>query len=253
VFLEKFKYPTASTAYMEKEVLIQIGFTNAEAKVYLTLLELGSVKVGKIIEKSGLQSSTVHNTLHSLIEKGFVSYIKKGKIKLYQSTEPELVLKTIQEKERRFREILPNLKLKQRLAKEKQVVEIYEGYKGVFVMLNKLIEDAKPGDNYYFFAVDIKGKNVEVQKFFARYDTRRKEKRLVVRGLAPRRLKKLFEKRKYLKMKYVNFPIPSSISICNNKMIITSWEDKPIGIYIESREITRSQAAFFEEIWSKVK
>jgi len=238
---------------MEKDALVQMGFTNAEAVVYLALLELGSVKVGKVIEKSGLQSSTVHNTLHSLIEKGHASYVKKGKMRLYHATEPELLLRTIQEKEKVFKEILPQLKLKQALAKDKQAVELYEGYKGIFVMLNKLIEDAKPGDTYYFFAIDIEGKNTEVQEFFTRYDVRRKEKGLITRGLAPERLKKLFEDRKYLKMKYVNFPIASNISICNNKMIITSWEEKPTGIYIESKEIAKSQTASFEEIWKRAK
>ena len=78
---------------MEEEILQSLGFTYAEAKVYLLLLELGSVKVGRIIEKSGLQSSTIHNTLNSLTDKGYITHVLKGKIKIYQAVDPKNVLK----------------------------------------------------------------------------------------------------------------------------------------------------------------
>ena len=38
----------------ELKILERIGFTNAQAKIYLILLEIGQSKVGRIIEKSGL-------------------------------------------------------------------------------------------------------------------------------------------------------------------------------------------------------
>ena len=86
---------------MEREILQNLGFTQSEAKVYLTLLKSGLVKVGHIIEKSGLQSSTIHNTLHSLIDKGFVTYIFKDKIKRYQAVDPNLILKSYKEREQK--------------------------------------------------------------------------------------------------------------------------------------------------------
>jgi sugar-specific transcriptional regulator TrmB len=119
---------------MEQEILQEFGFTQAEAKIYLVLLKLGSVKVGQIIEKSGLQSSTTHNTLHSLIEKGFVTYILKGKMKLYQAVEPKLILEQFKEKEKKFQEVLPKLESLHKFAEEKQSAEIYEGTKGIMTM-----------------------------------------------------------------------------------------------------------------------
>ena len=56
-----------------------LGLTNAEIKVYMALLGLGIAGAGHIIEKSGLQSSVVHNTLNNLINKGFISFTLKGK------------------------------------------------------------------------------------------------------------------------------------------------------------------------------
>ena len=47
---------------MDTAILEDIGLTNAEIKVYLSLLELGTATAGPIIEKSCLQSSVVHMT-----------------------------------------------------------------------------------------------------------------------------------------------------------------------------------------------
>jgi len=236
---------------METTILQEMGFTQGEARIYSTLLRLGPVKVGSIIEKSSLQSSTVHNTLHSLIDKGFVSYILKGKIKTYQAVDPKVVLRNFKEKEQKFEAIVPQLQKLYKITREKQEAEIYEGIKGMINMLTELIEDTKPNDNFYFFAVDVEGSNKEIQKFFERYDLKRKQKQLITRGLARKELKPLFEKRKYLKTRYLDFPIPSNIAICNNKLALMTWGEKPSGILVKSKQLTESQIRFFEELWHR--
>jgi len=238
---------------MEQEILQEFGFTQAEAKIYLVLLKLGSVKVGQIIEKSGLQSSTTHNTLHSLIDKGFITYVLKGKMKIYQAVSPKSILEEYKEKEKKFKGILPNLENMHKAVEEKQSAEIYDGLKGVITMLNELIDGTKPDDIYYFFAVDVSGLNKEIQNFFERYDIKRKAKKLTIRGLARKELKSLFEKRRYLNVRYIDFPIPSNISICNDKMVLISWGEKPNGILIKSKQIIESQKIFFEELWKTAK
>ncbi|MFH1770828.1 MAG: helix-turn-helix domain-containing protein [archaeon] len=236
---------------MELETLQDLGFTSAEAKVYLTLLKQGPVKVGQVIEKSGLQSSTIHNTLHSLIDKGFVTYIIESKIKIYQSVNPELILKRFKEKQQKFEEIIPRLQSLQKLTKEKPQAEIYEGIKGIISMLYEFIENTKQGDVFRFFAVDVETKNKEIQKFFERYDAKREDKGLVVKGIARKQIKELFNKRKTIKMKYVDFPVPSNVSMCNNKMVLINWGEKPSAIMINSEQLVKSQVDFFDELWEK--
>jgi len=251
--IERFIYVKSVCVVMELEILQDLGFTQAEAKVYLTLLKLGAVKVGSIIEKSGLQSSTIHNTLHSLIDKGYVNYVLKGKIKIYQVTDPKLILKVYREREKRFSEIIPKLKIQQKFAAEKQQVEMYEGMKGIINMLNEFIEDTKPGDHFCFFSVDVPGINEEIQKFFERYDTKRKAKRLVVRGLAREKLRPYYKNRKLLKVRYVSHPIPANFSFCNDKMVLINWGERPTGIMIKSKQVIESQKMFFDELWKRGK
>ncbi|MBU2442745.1 MAG: helix-turn-helix domain-containing protein, partial [Nanoarchaeota archaeon] len=64
----------------EIDILEDLGLSEAEAKVYLALLETGSTLAGPIIKKTGLHRGTTYQILQRLIEKGLVSYvIKAGK------------------------------------------------------------------------------------------------------------------------------------------------------------------------------
>jgi len=241
--------PVEDVFIMDINVLEDLGLSKGEVKVYLTLLRLGATKVGSVIEKSGMASSAVHNSLNSLLEKGLVSFIKKGKIKHYQASPPEYIGNFTKQKLERFNEVLPEMKQIVRQSNEKQEAEVFEGIKGVTTMLNLLIENAKKGDDYYFFSAYTSGNNKEVQDFFDRYDFNRKEKGLQVRGLAPLEIKSLFIHRKILKMRYPKVPIPFDISLCNGKVVLISWGEKPIGYLIKSKEIFEMYKDYFERVW----
>lgn len=238
---------------MDTTALEGLGLSKGEISVYLSLLELGETKIGAVIEKSGMASSAVHNSVNNLIEKGLISYIKKGKIKYYQSAPPKQILDFIEDKKKNLQNILPQLEERRRKTKEKQEAEIFEGVKGVMTMLNILIEDAKRKDEYLFFPINVKEQNKEIQKFFEMYDVKRKAKDLIVKGLSPLPIKNLFEKRKILNMKYPGFPIPSNISICNGKIAFFSWGEKPIGYLIKSQQISDMYRDFFHQVWDKIK
>jgi len=235
---------------MDTSILEELGLSKGEITAYTTLLSLGTTKVGPIIEKSAMASSAVHNALHTLINKGLVSSIKKGKISFYQPAPARYIGKFIEQKKQRFLEILPQLEEKEKRQNEKQEAEVFEGLKGVTTMLNLFIEDLKKGEEFLFFATNITTKNKEIQEFFERYDFKRKEKGLRVRGLAPLNMKPLFEGRKDLKVRYPKFPIPKSIGIVRNRIEITCWQDKPVGYLIRSKEVADSYRELFYEIWN---
>ena len=238
---------------MDISVLEDLGLSKGEIKAYITLLGLGETKIGGIIEKSRMASSAVHNSVHGLTNKGLVSYIKKGKIKFYKAVPPKQLVSFIEDKKKRVLEILPELEMRQKKQEEKQEAEIFEGLKGVTSMLNIMIEDAKKGDEYLFFVVNVKDKekNEEIQEFFTHYDLKREEKGLSVKGLVPKYMKGIFRGRKSMKTKYPDFLIPSNIAICKNKVVLISWEEKPVGYLITSKQIANIYREFFYEIWNK--
>ena len=83
---------------MDLQVLEDIGLSQTEIKTFITILKSGESKAGEVIKNSGLQSSSVYNALNSLMEKGFVSYIKKSNIKFYKAADPKVIKDYIESK-----------------------------------------------------------------------------------------------------------------------------------------------------------
>lgn len=239
---------------MDTTILEDIGLTNAEIKVYLALLELGMSTAGPIISKTGLQNSVVHMTLHKLVEKGFISFMKKGKIKHYKSTDPNNIIKFIDEKKERFKKILPELLIKQQHV-EKQEAEVYEGFKGFKNMQYEFIKGAKKGDEYLFFAFhpDNPDDFKYVYNFYSEFDKERDQLGIIVKGLAPIGIKHLIRKRMIPKIIFVDYPIPLNISIFKDRVVFTPWEDKPVSFLVRSKNLADSFRKYFYTIWNQHK
>lgn len=125
---------------MDTQILEDIGLTNAEIKVYIALLELGTSTAGNILQKSGLQNSVVHMTLNKLIDNGYVTFVKEGKKNHYQAANPRHVIELLNEKKERFEDILPELLSKQHESKTKPEVIIFRGVRGMKELLYELLE-----------------------------------------------------------------------------------------------------------------
>jgi len=238
---------------MDISILEDLGLTNAEIKVYLALLEIGVSSAGPIINKTGLQNSVVHMTLHKLVEKGFISFVKKGKTRYYQATNPENIVRFIEEKKKRFQIILPELLAKQK-KQEKQEAEVYEGLKGFKNMLYEFIKDGRKGDEYLFFSFYTKNPDdfENVYNFYKDFEKERKKLGLIVKGVAPLDIKDKFKGRDIKNVVFVDFPVPLNISVLNDKVIFTPWEDKQVSFLIHSRQLAESFRQFFYSIWDKV-
>jgi HTH-type transcriptional regulator, sugar sensing transcriptional regulator len=62
---------TVNKKYIEQ--LTTLGLTPGEAKVYLAMIQIGSSRVGKIVEISGVSQSKVYNVLDRLILNAHIS------------------------------------------------------------------------------------------------------------------------------------------------------------------------------------
>lgn len=236
---------------MVQEVLEELGLKRRESLCYLALLETGSSKIGAIVKKTGIPSSKIYEIMDKLISRGLVSYVKIGRIKHYQASDPATLLNYIDEKKKKIEEILPQLLLKQKLSK-KQSVEMFEGQKALFSLFTDIIKGAKEGEKYLIFSINEENKNDSANLFFKNLAVRRKDKKLDVRLLKNINYYKK-EKHTKLKIKYTEFNLPQGITIFRNKVIILSWIDSPVAILIESETISNQLKDFFLDLWKIAK
>jgi len=236
---------------MDTQILEDLGFTNAEIKVYLALLELGLSTAGPIIEKSGLQSSVVHMTLNKLVNKGFISFVKEGQRNHYQATDPKHISDYIDEKKKQFEQLLPDLMLKQQMGKEKSEVTTFRGIKGIRELLHELLEAG--GKEHHTFG-SAKESLMMGDAFWISYHKKRAARGITAKLLFNQSLKKWTDINKYPKAKYKftdqGFEPLTETIIRNDKIGIILWTEIPIGILIHNKVAAQSYDKFWEIMWN---
>jgi len=241
---------------MDTQILEDIGLTNAEIKVYLALLELGTATAGPILDKSGLQNSVVHMTLNKLIERGFVTFIKEGKRNHYQAANPQHITEFINHKKEQFEKILPELLLKQSQAQEKPEVISFRGIKGVKELLLELLEAG--GKEHHTFGSTKKSLMLG-EAWWIEYHQKRAAKKIKAKLLfneslsywkAEKRYRSIEAEIRYTKKGFE--PLTETI-IRNDKIGIIIWTQKPFGILIHQKEAAESYDHFFKMLWNSTK
>ena len=239
---------------MHEDILKSIGLTDAEAKVYLALVELGSTTATAVITKSGLHKSTTYESLERLIERGLASSIVKGKKTFFQAAKPEKLLDILRERESNIKRILPELELKDKLAKTHQEVIVYEGKDGLKTLLEDFLKVKK--DVYVIGGTE---KMSEQLKFFLPHIDRQLIKLKIKLYFAynedSRQRGQETAKLPFVKLKFVpkEFISPISIAVYGNKSAIIRFTEKPIVVLMEDNETAKSFMNYFNLLWKLAK
>jgi predicted transcriptional regulator len=242
------------------EVLEKIGLGKREAAVYSALIETGETTTGPLVKKTGIPASKIYETLDRLVSKGLVSVVMKEKTKHFSATNPERLIDYLEEKKKDLEKqeaeairLLPYLKEQRKKGEELQGAEVAYGFEGFRGLVNKLIADAKKGDEHLFFSFYAKDPErfKRVFAFYRDFDLVRKKKGIAVKGILPESIRELAGRRRYGKMCYVDFPTPTNISICGKKVLFTPWEDEEVTYLIYSRHLADSLRVYFNSIFDK--
>ena len=90
---------------MEEINLQEIGLTEGEGKVYLSLLSLGISTSGKIIKDSQVSNSKIYDILDRLNKKGLVGISLKNNVKHFEAKNPSEISDLISNKEKNIKKI----------------------------------------------------------------------------------------------------------------------------------------------------
>jgi sugar-specific transcriptional regulator TrmB len=259
---------------MLKEDLNHLGLTDGEAKVYLSLLKLGSAKVGSIVRDSSISYSKVYDVLQRLSMKGLVSQIVIENIKHFNAVEPYRLHEYIKRKEEELNtqkgiidKIIPQLAefAKDNRNKKKSSAEIFVGDSGLKtayeILFSNLTRRSKKNNDPYEddvlrFFYPHAGYHEVATPFYSRLYQFQKSKRIKHKGIATSAFKnsKHFEEvPKDFNLRFVNFPLPGTMDILRDKLLIISWNNIATGILIISEEIAEHFKSYFDRIWEIAK
>ena len=240
-------------------ILQDLGLSKGEAKVYLTLLKLGPSKAGSVVSNADIAYSKIYIIFDKLCKKGLVSYILNDKTKVFTALEPTRIREFILEKEQQFQNnksafesILPeltNLVTKQ----GDNTAEVFISLRGIRSAYEILLKNSHPHDILRYF-YPFTSVHPTATKFYDSWYFFQAPKQLDERGIAPLKFKHSTHYKDLaskIKLRFANFPLPGTIDIFENKILLVSW-DQPTGILITSFELSNHYKAYFDEIWDSL-
>ena len=229
-----------------EEVLQSIGLENKEIKIYLALLGEPESTATKISKLTSIDRTFIYELLNKLIEKGLASYVIKNNIKYFSAVDPGVLLKNLEEKREQLKNILPELKAKQKLIKSKTKVEIFQSKKGVSNILKLM---ASIGKDYFFIG--------GLQEICTKFENDAHlyvqiAKNLKSKGKIIARKKDNFFIGKNEDYRFVPDRIISSTStlISGNKVAIFIWSEPYFAILIENEEVAKNTMETFNYFWN---
>lgn len=234
---------------------MQIGFTEYETKLYLSLLQNPEISAYELAEKTGLYRQVTYDTLKRLEEKGYVNSNTERKSKLFKATDPNLLLEILNEKTENYKKILPELNKLKAQEKNKTIVETYKGENVLRIALRDIINELKNHKEKLVLCTAVdetipteKNKTIVDQYERDLIHYKIKEKVIIKEGT-----KGLFIKSSKYKKIPEKFFNENPIQIYGNNVQILTFGNPNNLIIIRNKDVANSYRKQFELMWSIAK
>ena len=242
-----------------KELLEKLGLSDAEAGIYLAILEMGKGLPKHIADKAHIKRPTLYKLLPGLLSKGLVSETVIGKRRYLVAEDPEAYLGSKRSELEQAEQLLPELRLLLSTASVKPKIILYEGVDG----LKKVYMDTIKEKNEILEFVSLKNIHPEIEFHSTNYYIPRRIKngvpiKIIVSEPAHSQRIGLMNSAKELReVKAVDgdkFPIPLDCYIYGDNVSFALYrtDSEPVGIIVRSAEIAQMLRSLFGFIWEKV-
>ncbi len=229
-------------------LLQSLGFTQIEAKTYLTLLGAGKSVAGSIAKKAKIHRRNTYDALEQLLQKGLVSYTIINNRKSWCAVHPEKMISLIKEQETSLTNAIPELIAQFQESKSKRTVEVFEGLGGMKTFFDDMIKTKK--EIIMLFAT---GKAyVFLPNYMKKWDKELNLHKIKVKViLNPSVDIKPYKNYKYGRIKVLpsTFSTPTQIFIYGNKSCVALWSENPLAILITDEDITAGFREYFKFLW----
>ncbi len=164
--------------------LVNVGITDKEARVYITLLQLGKASAYSVADKSGLKKPTTYVILDELIKKGLAMKIPRVKKQQYVAKSPEEFFAAAEERLTLAKKALPELLSIADNERVKVQTLFYEGIKGVEESLYSPTKNVKSKEIVGFYAT-AEDATPELMNVFMPWPKKMQEDGITIKILTP--------------------------------------------------------------------
>lgn len=248
---------------MFEKYLEDLGLSEKEAKVYLSLLEVDNDSVLDLADKTKINRTTIYPVLESLSKKGLISEVKVDKKVRFQAEPPER-LETYVERQRigleehskRLKDVIPQLKSIYKEDSEKPIAKFFEGKDGVISMTEELLTSKEKDDGVMYM---IYNKDM-LEKLFTDADTKRFRELRVKKNVKGKsiytytkgELDRAENLGNRLRIDENKFPISCDITIFGNMVRVATLKSSVGGIMIYNKDFADTMKSLFELAFGKI-
>lgn len=243
---------------MNKQLLKEIGLTDTEIKVYLSLLSIGTTPAGRIVEQTGIHRKNLYDALNKLIDKGLATYVIENKIRYFQPKDPENILRYLEEKKSKIAEKESELKkelpeLRQRFESLEPEIEseIYRGNEGIKTILKECLNHKE-----VLFIGATGDVETRLPYFWPHYNKRREQLKCRWKLLLVHEAKnKPITKSKYYEYKILPKILSglNVIYIYGDYVANILWLEKPVAFVIKHKVLADNYRKYFDYLWKNIK
>ena len=238
--------------------LEDVGLTEGESKVYVSLLKLGPSTIGRIVKEAQVSNSKIYDILDRLNKKGLVGISSINNVKHFEAKDPSVITELIAKKEERIATIkkdLPRLQEMYKYAEPVQEAEILQGIRGIKTFTEMILSKLEKGDTFYILGAP-KEATETLGPYFQEWHERRAKKGVYCKILFNEEAKERAELRKKTPLTEVRFlpkniKTPALIDIGKDYVATLLFGERPLCIIIKNKKIAESYIRYFELLWGK--
>ncbi len=246
---------------MEETNLLKIGLNRNEAKVYITLLKLGTATAGQLIKATEFHRNIVYDNLEKLTDRGLVTFILEGKKKLFRPAPPEMITQMMEKEQQELNErkhtaevIKKEVEKISSHAKETQDATIFRGVNGLKVVFKDTLAKGK---DYYVFGAPKSSLEIMGSTYWENYNLKRAEKKITIKMIFNDDLREWSNKIKsnltQIRFLPKKFDSVTETIIYGSKVAIIVWTEKPIATLIHDTNLAKSYKQYFDLLWKQAK
>ena len=236
------------------KILIDLGLTENEARVYVAALSLGPATVLKIAQAASIKRTTVYFVVESLKLKGLMTIAVKGFKKLYVAENPEKLETILENRKTLLAKTMPEFASLYNLKGGESTIKYYEGLEGIKSVYEGLIRDVRPKEDYLIISHTEPWLNLD-KEFFLNFTKRRAKLPIKIRLLlqdspAAREHHKIeagFNEN--IKLLPPGTSLNTNLVVIPKKVVIHQLEPPIMAIVIENKSMVRLHQQLFEIIW----
>lgn len=246
--------------------LIDLGLSPKEAKVYLSLLELGRASAQAIADRAGLVRPTTYVILEALARKGLASKVSGPEAKklMFAAEAPERLQHflerqqfEIEQRRRSLEQLLPSLRSRQLAGEERPRVRMFEGKEGLKALQQEFVSISTepmvgmlPVDELQkLFPLDSHEYERDIRSVRVKAGVWSRHLYTSARGPLYTAVEDAAALRESRYVPSEKLPIKSSFTVHGPLLSAVTFRNKIIGVLVEHRDITESFQAIFDRLW----